>query len=131
MTVTQASKFRNVILCEDIRDETGNRKSLMGVLSGDILVATLPAVIQIALFFQYHPDKNDAEDISIAMRFVDDKIEMMKGKTEGKSTGIITVAIPKGVATFEKETTFRVLVSVNGGAEEEILTKKVLVGAVS
>jgi hypothetical protein len=36
-------KFYNVILCDDIREEIGNKKSLMGIFGGDVLVPRFPA----------------------------------------------------------------------------------------
>lgn len=127
-----AKSFFNVVLCEDIRDEIGNKKSLMGVLAGDVSVPSFPASIQLALFFQYFPKEDDADEISIVVRFVDDRTEMMRAKTAktARHQGNITVGIPKGVATFEKETTFRIFASVNDGPEQEILTKKVMIGPV-
>lgn len=123
-----AENFFNAILCEDIRDETGNKKSLMGVLTGDVLVPSFPAPIQIAAFFQYRPDKDDADELSIMIRFVDDKTEMAKAKTvvNARNKEAITIALPKGIATFDKETVFRVFASVNDGPEQEIITKKVI-----
>ena len=127
-----AQNYFNVILCDDIRDEIGNKKSLMGVLAGDIIVPSFPASIQVAVFFQYRPDKDAAGEIFISIRFVDDKTEMMKAKTgiAVADNGIITIAIPKGIATFEKETTLRIFVSINDGPEQEIMSKKVMRGTI-
>jgi len=127
------NKFFNAILCEDVRDEAGNKKSLMGVLGGDVVVTSFPAPIWVAVFLQYQPDKDDADELSIVVRFVGDKTEMMKAKTSPtlKKDGVVTVVIPKGIANFDKETTFRIFASVNDGPEQEILTKNVIKAAIT
>jgi len=53
--------FRNVVVCEDVRDEVGNKRSLMGVFSGDITVQQFPAIVQLAVYLEYAPDKDDSE----------------------------------------------------------------------
>jgi hypothetical protein len=119
--------FYNVILCDDIRDEIGNKKSLMGVLGGDILVAEFPATIQLAFFMQYLPSPEDGERLSIEFRLMQDDTEIVKGGI----SGVVTIGnennfiLPKAIILFEKETMFRMLVSVNGRAEEEILSKRI------
>jgi len=105
----------------------------MGVLGGDVVVTSFPAPIWVAVFLQYQPDKDDADELSIVVRFVGDKTEMMKAKTSPtlKKDGVVTVVIPKGIANFDKETTFRIFASVNDGPEQEILTKNVIKAAIT
>lgn len=58
--------FRNVVVCEDVRDEVGNKRSLMGVFSGDITVQQFPAIVQLAVYLEYAPDKDDSEGLSLS-----------------------------------------------------------------
>jgi hypothetical protein len=122
-----ATKLRNVIVCEDIRDEIGNKKSLMGVLTGDILVPAFPATIQIAVFFEYLPDSNDSDHLSIGFRLLVGDGEIVNGGMQAtiSSKQTASFALPKALITFENETTFKMLVSVNGRPEEEILSRRI------
>jgi Family of unknown function (DUF6941) len=124
-----ASKFRNVTLCDDVRDEMGNKKSLMGVISGDVLVPSLPATIQIAIYFEYVPDENEPESMNLSLRLFLDEISIASIGMQAHLTNRnpVTFVLPKGLATFEKPATFKVSVSVNNQPEEEILSKKILV----
>ena len=121
------TKFRNIIVCEDIRDEVGNKKSLMGVLSGDILVPTFPATVQIAVFFEYLPDSDDGDHLSIGFRLLRGDGEIANGGMQAivapKQTA--SFVLPRALITFENETTFKMLASVNGRPEEEILSRKI------
>jgi hypothetical protein len=121
------NKFRNVIVCEDIRDEVGNKRSLMGVMAGDILVAGFPATLQIAIFLDYAPDADDGDHLSIEFRLVQGDVEIAKGGMEaailpGLPANFI---LPRALVTFEKESTFRMFVSINQRPEQEILSKKI------
>lgn len=124
----QPNRFRNVIVCEDIRDEVGNKKSLMGVLSGDILVPSFPATIKIAVFMEYYPGADDGGQLSAEFRILQDDIEIAKGKMEAKSIRPehpATFVFPTGLVVFEKEATFRLYASVNKRPEQEIVSKRV------
>ena len=126
------SKF-TVIFCDDIREERGNKKSLMGVVSGDVLAASFPATLQIALFIEYEPDAShrdagQGDSLKVEFRLMQDDTEIAKGNMLAKFPlgRAVNFVLPKGLVSFEKPATFRVLVSVDGGAEEEILSKKIL-----
>ncbi len=120
-------KIRNIVLCEDIRDETGNKKSLMGVMAGDVLVDEFPATLSVAVYFEYVPDGEDGDELSAEFRLLQNDAEIVHGAIRapidpGK---IVTLVLPRGLAIFEKEASFRMTLSVNGGDEFEILNKSV------
>lgn len=122
------SKFRNAILCDDIRDEAGGKNSLMGVFAGDIVVAHLPATINLAFFLQYFPDASDGPSLSSELRLLQDDREMGKFamKADTPPAGqVVTIILPRGMLAFDKEGTLRMVVSMNG-KEEEVLSKKVM-----
>jgi hypothetical protein len=61
------SPFRNAILCDDIRNERGNKHSLMGVFSGDLVVAKLPAQVYLALYFEHVSEKAGELDVALKL----------------------------------------------------------------
>ena len=122
------SKFRNIIFCEDIRDEVGNKRSLMGVVAGDLLVATFPAVVQTAVYFEYAAEKRDGENLSIEFRMLQDDAEIGKGRMEANISHNkqAIFVLPRGYIQFNKPATFRIVGSVNGAPEQEIMSKRIL-----
>ena len=126
-------KIRNVILCEDIREEIGNKKSLMGVLGGDIVVPAFPANIQIAVYFEYVPDLDEVDRLIIEFKLWHDQVEIAQGVMEAtiEPNKMVTLVLPRGYTSFEKEMTFRMTAAVRGGSEFEILSKKIIKGAAS
>jgi hypothetical protein len=124
-----STKFRSAILCEDIRDEVGAKHSLMGVLSGDIIVPSLPATIQIAFFAQYHLSEGEDHQIKVLLRLMIDDTEIAHATLEANVPAhapVATLVLPKGLASFEKESTFQILASIRGGPEEVLVTKKLI-----
>jgi hypothetical protein len=121
-----ASKFRSVILCEDIRAEIGNKYSLMGVLGGDILVPSFPAIIKMAFFMEYLPD-SDESATSIDFRLLQGDVEIAKGKFEATIPPLQSsiFVLPTALVSFEKNVILRFCVSISGEPEQEILSKKV------
>jgi hypothetical protein len=120
------SKFRNAILCDDVRDEIGNKKSLMGIIVGDILVTSFPATIQMAVFAEYLPTEEETE-VTIGFGIFQDETEIgrvqVRGEIKNKKSPLMVV-LPKGFITFDKAATLRATVTANE-TQEEIITKKV------
>ena len=121
-------KFRNVILCDDIRDEMGNKKSLMGVYSGDILVQNFPAAVQIAFYVDYVPAEDEAGEIPVQFRITQDGAEIAKAQIQAKidKGPTVTLIIPKGVASFDKASTLGLYGKVYDEPEVMLLTKRIL-----
>lgn len=122
-----AGKFESVILCEDIRDEVGNKKSLIGVFSGDIIVTALPAQLFVAVFMVYRPNTGRDCEASFELRLMQDDIEIVKG---GITSQILAgqeavLVLPKALMRVENEVILRLLISVNKEPEEEIIKKRI------
>jgi hypothetical protein len=124
--------FRNVIVCEDIREELGNKKSLMGIFPGDIVVQNLPATMQITFYIEYMPDSEDGENISFQFRLLENDQEFAKGGGTAPLVPkqIATIVLPRGIITFDKECKLRLLVSVKTGLEQELLAKRIIKGEI-
>ena len=124
--------FRNVIVCEDLREELGNKKSLMGIFTGDIVVSQFPATVPLAFYIEYMPDKSDTDEISFEFRLMQDDAEMAKGIAAAPlaPSQVAVIVLPRGLGTFDKECNFRLLVSVAGSSETEIVSKRIIKGVV-
>jgi hypothetical protein len=127
------AKFRNVIVCEDIRDEMNGKKSLMGVYSGDVIVPTMPAVVRFAVYTEYETDADDGNQLDFDFRLLQDDTELIKvhGSVVVQSGQNVVLALPPGLATFLKDARFRVLVSVNKREEIELVSKKVVQSSIA
>ena len=62
------NNLRNIILCEDIRTEVGNKLSLMGIFSGDVVVTEIPATIHLAVYMQYIASPEETGELSFEFR---------------------------------------------------------------
>jgi uncharacterized protein DUF6941 len=123
-------RFKNVILCEDVRDEVGNKKSLMGVFSGDIIASELPATLQLAIFIQYVIEPRDKKEvIHLGLWQDEEKIVDVKMEIDAKQE-VSSLIVPKAMVQFNKECAFRITASVDGGETTEILNKKIRKGQV-
>lgn len=126
MPNTPLGKFRNVIFCEDIRTEGGNKKSLMGIVSGDLLAAEMPARIQMAFYIEYEndPDKKEPESLNISLWRGDEHVAHVEAFTN-LSQPMTNLVLPRTIMAFPEATTFRLTVSIDGGEEIELMRKHV------
>lgn len=89
---------KDILICEDIRQEVGNKLSLMGVLGSSITINTppdkpkeVPVALSLACLISIENinPENDAKDfnVQISMSLGDNKLGDMTAKVQ--STGII------------------------------------------
>jgi len=119
--------LRNVIVCDDIREEVGGKHSLMGVFGGDIVLNELPGSIFLAFYMQYFPDPDEQEKMSFAVRLLLNEEQLVSGKFEVDPTKhkTINLVLPRALVTFEKECDLRMLVKVQDADEGEVARKRV------
>lgn len=123
--------IRNVILCEDIRSEIGNKKSIMGIFSGDVIVAEFPARIQFAVYMEYIPEEtSEPHEIELDMMADDNRIAEIKVKVTKPAAGVTSLIIPRAIVAFEKEASYSIFASISQGPRFEILRKKIQKGEV-
>jgi hypothetical protein len=97
------SEFRNVIVCEDVREEIGNKKSLMGLLSGDILVPQFPAQIKLAFYIEYLPPKDVVAERDLEFIIVLGDNSPISGKVRiGPVQDVANIVIPSALAKFKE-----------------------------
>lgn len=130
-TVTKApGKFTNVILCEDVREETGGKRSLMGVFTGHVVVPHFPATIQLASFLQFDLEPDFTGELSFEVSIFQGDQNVAKGKLIANVAGHETSAtfiIPKALVTFDQPSIYRLVVTADG-AEQEVMSKKIILG---
>jgi hypothetical protein len=116
------TKFRNVIACDDVREEVRNKKSLMGVFSGDIVVAEIPANIWISFYIEKMPEQpNTSEEVAIQVKQNDKTIGNVTLKFEAPE--VATLVLGRAMMRVPEECTLSLVATVNGGESEEILSK--------
>jgi hypothetical protein len=119
------SPFTSVILCEDIRDETGNKKSLMGVFSGDILVTEFPAKIPVAMYFEAVFPKEEKETVVEMILLVEETIAAKATVKFPAGTERASFNFPKGTVIFAVPGSLRMNAVINGNQEYKLFDKRV------
>ena len=119
-------KVINAVLCEDVRQEIGNKRSLMGAFSGDIIAAEMPAHIQLALYVDFKRNNPD-EEVALDVAFLVDDSQIVKFRAKlERGSECATLVIPKGIVQFDKDGVFSVKITPDNQKEEEILRKVVM-----
>lgn len=121
------NQFVNVIACEDVREEIGNKKSLMGVFSGNIVAAEIPAQVWIAFYIEKMPEQpGKAEEVVIQVKQNERTVGTVTINFEAPE--IATLVIPRAVMRIPEECTLILTASVNRGEPIQILSKSVSKG---
>lgn len=118
---------RNALLCEDVRDEIGNKKSLMGVLAGDVIVAEFPATLKVCVYaeIEFNPDRNIKRT---EILLTHDDQEILRAQIEFEpSRNVVSMVLPQGLLKLDRPGTLRLAMSA-GEQTITLLEKKVLKG---
>ena len=79
------NKFRieNVVFCEAVRQEIGNKHTLLGVSAPEVNIGEIPATIAVALWISARPTSTGPFKIDIRVLDVD-KNELVKAEAGGE-----------------------------------------------
>jgi hypothetical protein len=123
-------RFTNVILCEDIRHEVGNKRTLVGVFGGDVIVPHFPANLRLAVYMQYAVDPAVPEaTIDFTLWHDAETVAKLAIQTKPISP-TMTLEMSQALMTVEKETHFRITASIAGREAVEILNKEIRKGKI-
>ena len=124
--------FKNVVLCEDIRQEKNNKHILIGVYSGDLIFTSFPAEVRLTFYIEYLPAATGHYDINFRLRVGKKKILSFIVKAEvDDPLSIGVLPIPIMMYNFKEETILLLEVSVNESNWKQLITKKITQGKVS
>lgn len=130
MTKIGKLKVTNAILCDDIRKEQGTNKAiLIGVYSGDLVLPTIPADVQLAVYLELVAPAG-AYVVEIKFSGPQKGHAIMKATLETARDGIGTIASPRVGINMAQEGVFRIDARVNEGRWTNLISKRVIQGAV-
>jgi hypothetical protein len=125
-----AAQFQTKLLCEDIRNELGNKRTLVGVFSGDIIVEKFPATLSLAAYFEYVPTLIGQQRIDFSVYFGNDKLFDFGGVLSVADLSVTALALPRINATIQQPGDFRIEVIAPPSSPDVLITKKVIQGPV-
>lgn len=125
-------KFNNVIICEDIRQEVGNKLTLVGVYSGDIFVSEMPANIWLAMYLDFF--KEESNDVSFELQLLvngDQKLKMHGSLALDLPHQSAVIGVPKFQLRFERDSEISIKAAFDGKRLRTLLSKEVRLGPVT
>lgn len=108
--MASVGQFRNAILCEDVREEIGNKKSIMGVFGGDVLVQSLPARIRVAFYAEYLPNDDEVEEMDFLLKLGDTTVAEGKLSLPPNKKDVVTFIIQQGFLQLTEPTEIVLLI---------------------
>lgn len=132
--MTRLNSIRNAIICEDIRKEIGNKLTLVGVYSGDIIVGRFPADLWLAFYAEFLPSQSGKIPLQIEMLMGRHRKPLVR--VEGAmivedASDVAVIALPKFRANFPGPTAFTFRVALDDKKWQVALRKAVRLGEVS
>lgn len=119
--------FGNVLLCEDVRIEVNNKHTIVGTLSGDIMIAQVPSTMEIAAYIEFYPEGTNVTLI-FRLMFAGYKMADINVQPASAPPGTPVIAvIPRGQLGMNQEGELRIDAQISGGKWRTILKKQVTV----
>ena len=129
MAKTFRQRFTNIILCDDVRIEINKKLILIGVYSGDIIVAKLPYRLKLAVYLEYLPESAGEQEMFFKYTSGDDKHTLLHLKLLVAKHNVNSPIILPGVEkVFSEESELKVDCSEDNKKWIRLITKRILIG---
>lgn len=123
--------FRNVLLCEDVRAEIGNKSTIIGVFSGDVVVSEMPATLQFAVYAEYIPSRFGEVNIKFQFKSKDKLLAGVSAKIGVKKLEPSTIRLPRLFFNFENDTELSLEATIESEKPIQLFSKRVFKGQIS
>jgi len=118
----------NVLLCDAVRQESMGKITLVGVLSGDILVPGFPALIQMGLYLEAYTQSDGVKDLAVEVMVADETVLHIAGRVAVVTARDPIILAPASFAlSFDGPADLAVDL-VAEGRRQRVLTKTVRAG---
>lgn len=119
--------FNYALLCEDIREEANGKRTIVGLLSGDVIVSQFPADIRVAFFIDYTKEEVKKEELlSLRIKLNDLEVANAEITLLADPKKNCSISLPMAFLHIEKESTLSLSAKIDDNPEETILSKKIL-----
>jgi hypothetical protein len=127
MSASYPGRLQVAIVCEDVRKELGNKRSLIGVFSGDVVVGEFPATLSLAAYFEYITDVAGMFDIEFVVYFGDRQVAKFEaGLSVVEPDQPSVMDLPRMNLTVLGPGDIRIEMGTKPNAPETIITKRVM-----
>jgi hypothetical protein len=103
-----------VIFCDDVRREQNGKDILIGVYSGDILIANFPFTLVLALWVEYLPTALGEQEANFRISYDHKKIADLRVKVDVLERGPMGIPMTGLPLAGEKEGTLQLEFSSDG-----------------
>lgn len=116
-----------VVSCEDVREEIGNKFSLVGVINGDILTPVFPSVVKIAFFGSIV--SKTGNPVELEMRILVNGKMVGSAQTKfafnegGKTANLV---LPQGLLNLPEPSDINLDLKIPNGDWMTLVAKKIL-----
>jgi len=125
--VLEGVVIRTVIFCEDVRQEAGNKWSVLGVFSADVIVGVVPAAVRLSLYIESEVSQPYKGPLDLRLRLENEEILVANGQLDAQP-GITVLPVPQMVVGIPRGGMLHVDMGIAPDKWVEIGAKRVLVG---
>ncbi|HTE42429.1 MAG TPA: hypothetical protein VK629_16525, partial [Steroidobacteraceae bacterium] len=119
----------SAILCEDVREEVSNKHTLVGVITGDILVGVFPGNIRVAAYIELAATKVGVHRFNLRFSYAGKNPLEMEGQINVLAPGLSAVALQMFTFKAIEAGTLTISVSTIEGSWIELIAREVRIGS--
>lgn len=125
-----AKNFKCVaaVLCEDIRQEIGNKHTIIGAWFGDLLLGELPGNVRLAVLIVLDNLTSGYHRAVAEIRLDKKAVASVSFDIEAKVGEVVMLTVPQGILAMATAADLTVSMSVDGGRMTTLISSKIRLG---
>jgi hypothetical protein len=124
-------RVKNVAMCDDIRFEIGNKHTLVGVYSGDVVLSKIPSELTISFYIELKAPEQRTYDIEFEVKLGDEVKQHVVGLLDiDRPHQLGVIAFPRMPMHVGKATTISLRAKFEGEPWRPLIRRRVRQGRV-
>src|SRR5579871_1507435 len=125
--------YRSVttILCEDVRQEIGNKHTIVGSWFADLTLSELPGNVRIAVLIVLQGLAGGHHEAKVELRLDKEAVAGVSFAMDAKTGEAVVLTLPQGLLAMSRPATLSVCMSMDGGRWATLTSSEIRLGATS
>lgn len=118
--------FETALACEHVVPGIGSKATLIGIFSGNILLAEIPGALWMAFYLELPSAPSpQIENLTLELRLDEEKVAAFEIGQVAASDGASAILIPEGRLKIERPTKMTLMAFASGYKDTVVLSKNI------
>lgn len=115
------------LICDEARIEANGKYFLIGVYTGDVVVASTPVDLLLTGFLILNAPTAFTTELNIRAAINGTKVSQLQGTISAETGGAIPIQIPAAIRDLKEQSVFSIMIQIDNGDWHTVVSRLIVI----